>query len=54
MEKTNSRNKPFDAKALTNELIIALFPSKSVREYLTKINWQFSERDREILYRYLA
>lgn len=39
---------------ITNEQIIALFPSKAVREYLTKINWQFSDRDREILYRYLA
>ena len=38
---------------LTNEQIIGLFPSKAVREYLTKINWQFSERDRDILYRYL-
>ncbi|MBO4319628.1 MAG: hypothetical protein J5857_04085 [Treponema sp.] len=39
---------------ITNEQIIALFPSKAVREYLTKINWQFNERDKEILYRYLA
>ena len=38
---------------LTNEQIIGLFPSKAVREYLTKINWQFSERERDILYRYL-
>lgn len=38
---------------LTNEQVIGLFPSKAVREYLTKINWQFSERDRDILYRYL-
>ena len=43
-----------DIKTITNEQIIALFPSKAVREYLTKINWQFSDRDREILYRYLA
>ena len=40
--------------SITNEQIIALFPSKAVREYLTKINWQFSKRDREIIYRYLA
>lgn len=39
---------------ITNEQIIALFPSKAEREYLTKIGWQFSERDKEILYRYLA
>lgn len=39
---------------MTNEQIIKLFPSKAVRDYLTKINWQFSERDRDILYRYLA
>lgn len=43
-----------DAKAITNEQVIALFPSKAVREYLAKINWQFSDRDREIIYRYLA
>lgn len=43
-----------DEKTITNEQIIALFPSKAVRDYLTKINWQFSDRDREILYRYLA
>ena len=43
-----------DAKAITNEQVIALFPSKAVREYLAKINWQFSEREREIIYRYLA
>ena len=43
-----------DIKTTTNEQIIALFPSKAVRQYLTKINWQFSDRDREILYRYLA
>ena len=53
MEKAKPRNKPF-AKTITNEQIIALFPSKAEREYLTKINWQFSDRDREILYRYLA
>ena len=39
---------------ITNEQIIALFQSKSEREYLKKINWQFNDRDREILYRYLA
>ena len=43
-----------DIKTITNEQIIALFPSKAVRQYLTNINWQFSDRDREILYRYLA
>lgn len=43
-----------DIKTITNEQIIALFPSKAVREYQTKINWQFSDRDREIIYRYLA
>ena len=42
-----------DVNTITNEQIIALFPSKAVREYLTKINWQFSDREREILYRYL-
>ncbi len=39
---------------ITNEQIIALFPSKAERDYLMKINWQFSDRDREILYRYLV
>lgn len=39
-----------DVNTITNEQIIALFPSKAVREYLTKINWQFSDREREILY----
>lgn len=43
-----------DVKAITNEQIIALFPSRAVRDYLTKINWQFSDRDREIIYRYFA
>ena len=43
-----------DFKTITNEQIIELFPSKAEREYLTKINWQFSDREREILYRYLA
>ncbi len=38
---------------ISNAQIIELIPSKSVREYLTKINWQFSERDKDILYRYL-
>ena len=42
-----------DVNTITNEQIIALFPSNAVREYLTIINWQFSDRDREILYRYL-
>lgn len=55
MEREKPRNKPFaKLKTLTNEQIIALFPSKAEREYLAKINWQFSDRDREILYRYLA
>lgn len=43
-----------DVRTITNEQIIALFPSKAVRDYLKKINWQFSDRDREIIYRYLA
>lgn len=43
-----------DVRTITNEQIIALFPSKAVRDYLTEINWQFSDRDREIIYRYLA
>lgn len=43
-----------DVRTITNEQIIALFPSKALREYLTEINWQFSDRDREIIYRYLA
>ncbi len=38
---------------LTNDQAIELIPSKAVREYLKKINWQFSERDKELLYRYL-
>lgn len=42
-----------DVNTITNEQIITLFPSRAVREYLTKINWQFSDRDRELLYRYL-
>ena len=54
-EKPHHKKRPFaKLKTLTNEQIIALFPSKAVREYLTKINWQFSDRDREIIYRYLA
>ena len=53
MQKATPRNRPF-VKTITNEEIIALFPSKAVRGYLKKINWQFSDRDREILYRYLA
>ena len=55
MKKAKPHNKPFaKLKTITNEQIISLFPSKAVREYLTKINWQFSDRDREILYRYLV
>lgn len=45
--------KEVDMNTITNEQIIELFPSKAVRDYLTKINWQFSERDKELLYRYL-
>lgn len=41
-------------KIPSNDEIIAMIPSKTMREYLTKINWQFSERDRGILRRYLA
>ena len=41
-------------KIPTNEEIIAMIPSKTVREYLTKIKWQFSEHDRYILRCYLA
>lgn len=54
MEREKPCNKPFaKLKTLTNEQIIALFPSKAVRDYLTKINWQFSDRDRELIFRYL-
>lgn len=38
----------------TNTETVKIIPSKAVREYLTKIDWQFSEHDREILYRYLV
>ena len=38
----------------TNEQIISMIPSKAVREYLVKIGHIFSERDREILRRYIA
>ena len=41
-------------KIPSNDEIIAMIPSKTMREYLTNINWQFSERDRGILRRYLA
>lgn len=44
----------YDMKAITNEQIITLFPSKALRDYLIKSNWQFDDRDREILYRYLV
>ena len=40
-------------KIPTNEEIIAMIPSKDMREYLLKIGWQFSEHDRDILCRYL-
>lgn len=40
-------------KIPTNEETVAMIPSKAVREYLLRINWQFSERDRDILRRYL-
>lgn len=53
MRKKKLRQQPCP-KAITNEEAIALFPSKAVREYLAKINWQFSERDRDIIYRYRA
>ena len=43
-----------ESKVPTNEEIIAMIPSKTVREYLTKIKWQFSEHDRDILRCYLA
>ena len=39
---------------LDNEYVISLIPSKAVRDYLTKLNWQFREREQEVLYRYLA
>ena len=32
-------------KIPSNDEIIAMIPSKTMREYLTKINWQFSERE---------
>ncbi|MCR5290066.1 MAG: hypothetical protein K6E51_08765 [Treponema sp.] len=38
----------------SNEQIIAMIPSKAVREYLVKIGHVFSERDCELLRRYLA
>lgn len=38
----------------STEEIIALIPSNAEREYLIKIGWQFSERDRLLLRRYLA
>ena len=38
----------------SNGEIIKMIPSKAVREYLIKIGWQFSERDRFLLRRYLA
>lgn len=40
-------------KIPTNEEIIAMIPSKDVREYLIRTGWQFSEHDRDILRRYL-
>ncbi len=39
---------------ITNEEAIALIPSKTVRDYLIKLNWEFKERDKDILYRYLG
>ena len=42
-----------EKKIPTNEEIIAMIPSKDVREYLIKIGWQFSEYERDILRRYL-
>ena len=53
-ESASQCSHELDVKTITNEQIIELFPSKAEREYLTKINWQFSDRDREILYHYLA
>ena len=44
-EKRKSRGIP------TNDEIIALIPSKAVRDYLVKIGHEFSERDRELLCR---
>ena len=45
--------KEVDMEKITDEEVIELIPSKDVREYLKKINWKFSERDKELLYRYL-
>ena len=42
-----------ESKIPTNEEIIAMIPSKAVRGYLVKINWQFDEHERDILRRYL-
>lgn len=39
---------------LTNEQTIELFPSKALRDYLTKIEWEFSEHERHMLYNYLV
>ena len=38
----------------SNDEIISMIPSKAVREYLTKIGHQFSERDRFLLRIYLS
>jgi len=42
-----------ESKIPTNEEIIEMIPSKAVREYLVKINWQFDEHERDILRRYI-
>ena len=39
---------------MNNEEIIALIPSRAVREYLRKIGHRFDERERELLSRYLT
>ena len=40
-------------QVFTNEEILELIPSESLQNYLKKINWQFSEKDKDILFRYL-
>ena len=36
-------------QVFTNEEILELIPSESLQNYLKKINWQFSEKDKDIL-----
>ncbi len=43
-----------EIKIPSNDEIISMIPSKACREYLTKLKWEFSERDRELLYRYIV